>query len=315
MVSKKTIRVKFVDQCWDQVGECNYLYPYLTRRWNVELVERDPEYVFCSCFGREHLRYDCVKVFFSGENLAPDFNSYDYAIGSDWIAFGDRYLRVPLYAFYPAWRKLIRLNERDRQGILDRKFCSFVVSNDRADPIRDRFFRRLSEYKPVDSGGRHLNNVGGPVADKIEFCSRYKFNIAFENSAYPGYTTEKIMEPLSVGSVPIYWGNPEIGREFNLDCMVRVRDESDIERAVEEIVRLDQDDVAYLAKCRAPLFAENGFVDYDRVIDGFLAAIIDQPIEKARRLARTGLQPNVRSYERHAHRVYDFLRKLVPLKI
>ena len=64
------------------------------------------------------------------------------------------------------------------------KFCSMVVSNAQvSNPIRERFFRLLSEYKQVDSGGRLWNNVGGPVADKQKFISGCKFNIAFENSA------------------------------------------------------------------------------------------------------------------------------------
>ena len=63
-----------------------------------------------------------------------------------------------------------------------RKFCAFVVSNSNANGIRRDFFETLSEYKKVDSGGRYLNNVGGAVKDKIEFCSQHKFTIAFENT-------------------------------------------------------------------------------------------------------------------------------------
>lgn len=49
----------------------------------------------------------------------------------------------------------------------------------------------LSQYKLVDSGGRHRNNVGGLVKDKYEFDLSYKFSIAFENSSYQEYLTEK----------------------------------------------------------------------------------------------------------------------------
>ena len=59
-----------------------------------------------------------------------------------------------------------------------RKFCSFVVSNADAKPIRQHFFEKLSDYKKVDSGGRFMNNVGGPVADKIDFHRQHKFVIA-----------------------------------------------------------------------------------------------------------------------------------------
>ena len=70
------------------------------------------------------------------------------------------------------------------------------------------FFVKLSKYKQVDSGGRTLNNIGGPVEDKMEFIKDYRFVISFENAEYPGYTTEKIIQPMFVDSIPIYWGNP-----------------------------------------------------------------------------------------------------------
>lgn len=312
---KRRIRVKFVDQCVDQRDEANYFYQYLAKRYDVELVKDDPEYLFCSVFGRKHLKYDCVKIFFSGENMSPDFNWYDYAMGPDDIDFGDRYLHVPLYGFSKAFRSPSLAAERrlemEAAKLLDRGFCSFVVSNANADPIRDMFFERLSKYKKVASGGRHLNNVGGPVADKLDFCSKYKFNIAFENSAYPGYTTEKIVEPLSVASVPIYWGNPDIEKDFSPDCMVRVEGKDGVERAIEEIIRLDNDDEAYLAKCRAAVSDNAGCEWFDKRVDAFLAHIIDQPKESAPRLAKAGMQKNYRSYQRHALGVYDFLHRFV----
>lgn len=313
---RRRIRVKFVDQCIDQHDVDNYLYPYLAKFWDVEIVKDDPEYLFCSVFGREHLKYDCVKILFSGENVAPDFNWYDYALGQDDISFGDRYIRAPLYGFSKAYRKLKESAkmraEQDSAKLLNRGFCSFVVSNPNADPLRDRFFERLSAYKPVASGGRHLNNVGGPVADKLEFCSRYKFNIAFENSAVRGYTTEKIVEPLAAMSVPVYWGNPDIEKDFPSACMVRVRDESDVERAVEEIIRLDNDDAAYLEKCRAETIDRSDVDWFENRVDSFLTHIIDQPIESAARLAKAGMQRNYRSYQRHALGVYDVLHRFVP---
>lgn len=48
-----------------------------------------------------------------------------------------------------------------------------------------RFLETLSQYKYVDSSGQLLNNTGMIVKDKVEFCSRYKFTIAFENYASP----------------------------------------------------------------------------------------------------------------------------------
>ena len=70
----------------------------------------------------------------------------------------------------------------------------------------------------------YLNNVGGPVKNKIDFIMDHKFTIAFENSSYPGYTTEKIFEPMLVNSIPLYWGNPLVDRDFNTKSFLNFHD-------------------------------------------------------------------------------------------
>lgn len=303
----KTVRVKFAD--YYGIGpEDIWAYRILRRFYDVELVDRSPDYLIDGGLGLEHLDYpDAVKIVFVGESYCPDFNLFDYAVGFDDISFGDRYLRVPLYAFYDAFRTLCSRDGAhvDPEKALRRGFCSFVVSNPDGDPMRVEFFRRLSKYKPVASGGRMLNNVGGPVADKLAFISKYKFNIAFENSVVPGYTTEKVMEPLSVGSVPIYYGNPRIEDDFHPGCMVRVASRDDVERAVEEIVSLDRDDDAYLAKIASPASVHD-FEWHERRLTDFLRGIFDRPLDEARRLNAYGYQTNIRLRAVKARNIYDF---------
>ena len=77
---------------------------------------------------------------------------------------------------------------------IKKDFCSITVSNDDRNPIFKLLFERLSEYKKVDSGGKWMNNMGGRVKDKLAFDRTHKFSIVCENSASPGYTTEKIVQ-------------------------------------------------------------------------------------------------------------------------
>jgi len=295
----KTIKIKFLEFGSAVPIESRSFYPILARHFDIQQVE-NPDYVLTHGFS-EHWQYnDCVKICLNGENGAPDFNAFDYVVGFDELKLGDRYLRAPLFARYNSFKRLTAANSKMSDSELpNRKFCSFVVSNANfCDPIREKFFKRLSQYKQVDSGGRYLNNIGGPVKDKLDFCRGYKFNIAFENSAYPGYTTEKIMEAYAAESVPIYFGNPTIETDFRLESMVRVKDESDIERAVEEIIRLDNDDAAYLAKCHERCFAEPDPLAYERELEAFLVHIFEQPLEQARRRAQYGHQAMMRAHMR-----------------
>src|SRR5262249_55166951 len=52
----------------------------------------------------------------------------------------------------------------------------------------------------------------------------YKFVIAFENSSLSGYNTEKLTHAIEADCVPIYWGDPEIGRSFNTRRFVNGHD-------------------------------------------------------------------------------------------
>lgn len=305
---KKRIKIKFMGFApYHKPYEQSY-YRFLSERY--DLLECDnPDYVIDGGQNFRHLKYDAVKILFNSENLIPDFNDYDYAIGSSELSFGDRYLRVPWFAFYPCFADIARRKTELDSTLLKREFCSFVVSNaEFGDPMRRLFFERLSKYKPVASGGKYLNNVGGPVKDKIEFCRRYKFNIAFENSSFPGYTTEKIMEAYVAQTVPIYYGNPNVSADFRLESMVRVADESDVERAVAEVVRLDQDDDAYLKMVTEPCLVEKDAGIYEERLEQFLSAIFDQPIEKSRRLCPYGQQAVMRRHMKYVRGVDQFVR-------
>lgn len=301
----KTIKVHF-----EGLSEDGLVGRLLAKHFALD-AGASPDFVLCTNQTPYLARYErCVKILFSGENSTPNFNEWDYATGFDNLAFGDRYLRVPLFAywtteFYPLVNRKKSMTDAE---LLNRKFCSFVVSNAAfGDPMRRKFFERLSKYKKVDSGGRWMNNVGGPVKDKLEFCRGYKFNIAFENSAYDGYTTEKIMEAYAAESVPIYFGNPTIETDFRLESMVRVKDESDIERAVEEVIRLDNDDAAYLAKCRERCFAVPDPMAYERELEAFLVHIFEQPIEQACRRCSYGHQQMMREHMRKVLTVDQWL--------
>jgi hypothetical protein len=146
----------------------------------------------------------------------------------------------------------------------------------------------LSQYKKVDSGGKYLNNIGKSVVDKIGFLKDYKFTIAFENSSQPGYTTEKLLDPMRVNSLPSYWGNPLVAQDFNVQSFVNVIDYASIYEAIEEIIRLDTHDEAYLEKLAQPWITEEQKIDYQAKLADFLSHIVDFPLETAQRTTDYG---------------------------
>lgn len=286
----RTLKIQFVDFWYGFDPNNNFITNALNRDHKI-VVTDTPDYLFFSVFGYSHLKYNCVKIMFVGENIVPDFNLCDYAMGFDYLTFGDRYMRLPLFLTCFNFKDLLQDKKWETEKLLNRKFCSIVVSNIKlSNPIRERFFRLLSEYKQVDSGGRQWNNVGGSVQDKQEFISNYKFNIAFENSAVRGYTTEKIMDAMTANTLPIYWGNPWIGKDFNERSFINVNAFSSLEEAVQRIVELDTNDEQYLNIMKEPWVEDLSIFNWENKLKVFLTNIIEKPLTEARYLVDDGIQ-------------------------
>lgn len=291
----KTIKISFVD-FWPQWNpQDNFIVNVLKKYYNVIICDQ-PEYIFFSNFGGQiqHFKYNnCIKIFYTPENLCPDFNLTDYAISFEYIDFGDRHLRYPNFMTKPkykeAWEKMRIKHLVDQEYALNRKFCSYVVSNGKANKIREEFFEKLSKYKTVDSGGRYKNNIGIPmgVSDKRKFDSDHKFSITFENTSHPGYTTEKLIEGFAANLIPIYWGDPLIHHIFNKKAFIDVNSFKTSDEVIEYIKLVDNDDNLYLSILREPaLLISDIWEQYEKQLDAFLRNIFEQPFRMAFRRNR-----------------------------
>lgn len=284
------IKISFVDFWPGFRDDDNYFYNFLRKYFKVELSE-SPDYLFYSVYGDDHFNYpDSIKILYTGENLVPDFNQCDYALGFHFIDFEDRYLRFPLYLIYPTYDRINQKSNLNNKDLINRRFCNFVYSNNtNADPLRGRFFKELSKYKKVDSGGKLFNNIGHLVDNKLEFIKNYKFTIAFENSKTNGYTTEKLIEPMAVNSLPIYYGNPKVGLDFNAKSFVNILDFESVDEAIEKIIELDQNDDLYLSYLDQPWQTKHQEkYDWDAALFSFFDNIFTQPLPEAKRVAQYG---------------------------
>ena len=67
-------------------------------------------------------------------------------------------------------------------------------------------------YNKVDFFGTGTEN---PIKNKSEGCNDYMFQIAIENTQRKDYFADKILDCFITGTVPIYWGCPNIGDYFD----------------------------------------------------------------------------------------------------
>jgi len=156
-------------------------------------------------------------------------------------------VRWPLYAMYNLMYQtrygcssFLEMRERFSRPNKNGRVAA-VVSNG-SGYCMERFvlLESLVNMGICDSGGPVLNNLpdSKPVTDKIAFISNYDMVFACENTRIPYYTTEKLYEALLVDSVPIYWGSPTIGEEFNPASYLvyDTTDESTIRTSMDRIV-------------------------------------------------------------------------------
>ncbi len=274
---KNKIKIDFSD-FWGGFDKTNnYFYNLLKDEFDVE-ISNNPDYLIFSVFGNNHQRYSCKKIFYTGENVAPPLGYCQWSFSFDYLDDSRNY-RLPHYLLYDGYYELARPKIID-ESMAIRKFCNFVASNGNCKERND-FVTKLSKYKKVDSGGRWMNNIGYVVSDKRKFQSEYKFSIAFENDAYrPGYEwyiTEKIMDPMTVNSIPIYKGGSKIDKDFNTNSFINCHNFSSAEEAIDRIIELDKDDNKYLSMLNQHWFNDYNIPDNNKLenIKSFLYKIFN----------------------------------------
>lgn len=265
----KPIEIAY-DNFWDDFNPLTCLITKLLQsRYDVRIiplsqVTSKTDLCIIGCHTLFFDRLPCKTLYFTGENDFPDFNKYDYAIGHATLSY-NRYFRCPLWIFNNSDKIKTSLSVRGSLSdeLYNRKFCSFVVSNNTcALPQRTTLFNKINEYSHVDSAGAYLNNVGGKtVDDKILYISRYRFNIASENSIVNGYVTEKIFDAFSANTIPIYLGAPDVNIDFNEDSFINVGRYTSYSEVLKRIHEINSNKDLYLEMLNTPFIADPNYVD------------------------------------------------------
>jgi hypothetical protein len=61
------------------------------------------------------------------------------------------------------------------------------------------------------------------------------FSVAIENASYESYFTEKVQDCFSTGTIPIYYGAPDIDKFFNPDGIITLTDNFDVSKLTSEM--------------------------------------------------------------------------------
>lgn len=269
--------VNFWHEPTPEAKESNSLLALLRTRFDLRISD-DPELLFYSRFREQknrHRTYDCLKFFVTSECDRPRPHQADLSLSFD--PDSPINVRVPNWRFYfDNLRVIFAPFDVEAETAAKTHFCNFVYSNGKA-RRRIRFFHLLSRYKPVQSGGRFMNNIGGAVGDKRAFQQMHKFSIAFENQSYPYYSTEKIVDAFAARTVPIYFGDPYITRDFNPASFINGHDFKSLKDLADYVREVDQNDDLYRQYLSAPPF--NDGIARIEAIDANLFAAFKNLIE------------------------------------
>jgi hypothetical protein len=285
-MKKESLTVDFVDFWPNFVKTDNYFYHLLSQEFNVIITDKTPELLFHSVdYFKEqnHLKYDnekTKKIFYTGENQPADYKhthfSFTFENNED-----KRNYRLPLWALHLNWfdvpynelrdqsylHSVDKFLNKDLVNLSNKKlFCSFIASQPKGKRVD--FVPKLMEKKLIYSAGRLYNNMGGVLEGrgdqihKINFLNSFKFNISFENISNNGYVTEKIIQPMFTNTIPIYWGAPDVIKDFNSKSFINTHDFTNDEELIEYILEVDRNQDLYNQIINESWFIDNKIPEF-----------------------------------------------------
>ncbi len=118
------------------------------------------------------------------------------------------------------------------------KLCSMITSTKMMCPghlYRLQWAQKLSGK--VDLFGTGHN----PVARKDAALADYMFSVQMENDTYPSIFSEKITDCFATGTIPVFWGTPDIGTWFNTDGIITLTEDFRFETLSKDLYESKRD--------------------------------------------------------------------------
>ncbi|CAI5686397.1 unnamed protein product [Oreochromis niloticus] len=127
------------------------------------------------------------------------------------------------------------------------KLVCWIVSNWNPGHVRVKYFNELQKHVKVQAYGQAF---GKHISDNdfMPTITSCKFYLSFENSVHKDYITEKLFNPLSVGTVPVVLGptRQDYEKIVQGDAFIHVDDFSSPKDLADYLLLLDKNEEMYL---------------------------------------------------------------------
>lgn len=130
------------------------------------------------------------------------------------------------------------------------KAAVFLARNCNSRNHREDVIRKLQQSSfRVDSLSACLHNAEPPpgvsLGNKKDVMGHYLFYLAFENQNVPDYITEKLWGPFEAGTVPVYFGAPNIKEHVPNNSIIAVSDFATIDDLADHLNKVANDKELY----------------------------------------------------------------------
>jgi hypothetical protein len=131
------------------------------------------------------------------------------------------------------------------------KGASYLAQNCDSLSNRDDLVEKLIKTTSfrVDALSSCLHNADPPpgvdMSNKTDVMKEYLFHLAFENQRSPDYITEKLWGSLASGTLPVYYGAPNIKEHAPPNSIIVVDDFSSPQELADYLIRLSNDKALY----------------------------------------------------------------------
>jgi GR25 family glycosyltransferase involved in LPS biosynthesis len=139
---------------------------------------------------------------------------------------------------------------------------------------RYEVYDMINNYKLVDAfgnafGKRLYGNYWD--IDYIQCLSKYKFVICCENTYRDGYNTEKIINPILAGSIPIYWGADTVFNFVRKERILYLKHNCEnLGEIIKQIVEIDNNDSLFKSIVAEQPFIYPSMEEVEQKINGTL---------------------------------------------
>jgi hypothetical protein len=300
----KKIKVHFLDWYdWIMPGSSQdniFLY-LLKKNFDVILDDKNPDVLFYSLYFGAHKNYNnCLKIYVNSEpmnyndlSLYPSDSRHIVAINDSDYMFTSYQSNISKNYYMPIFllwlyhhikvTKIVESFEsltKYREITDKNRFCIFLHKNHNAEK-RNQLLSKVTQYKQVEFRSDSISNNYCSLG-KINGIKNFKFSFAMQNHYYkenkynyvvPGLIDEKIIESLIAGTIPLYYGNENVGDYINSESIINFHDFESDERFIQKIIDIDSNNKLFEDYLRQPIIKNLEMLRLNE-LENFLLKII-----------------------------------------